>query len=70
MIRQLYNSDFSIRVYSGYGESSDADFIPIFRIQTVIAAEFFNCFIFPIRPVGKCAPHDFYRLRLANERAA
>ena len=69
MVWQLDNSDFTIRVHARDLQSSSADFVPIFRIQAVVAAEFLNRFIFPIRPVGKCARYDFYRLRLANERA-
>ena len=69
MVWQLDNSDFSIGIHTR-DFSSGADFVPIFRIQAVIAAEFLNRFIFPIRPVGKCACHDLDRLRLADERAA
>ena len=69
MIGSLYNSDLSIRVHSSDFESPGADYIPILRVQTVIAAELLNRFIFPVRPVCKCAWHDLDRLHLADERA-
>jgi hypothetical protein len=69
MIGQLYNSDFSIGVYTCDFESPGADFIPILWIQTVVTAEFLNYFFFPIYLAGKCVWHDLYRLRLANKRA-
>jgi len=52
MTRQLYNSDLSIRVHSSDFESPGADYIPILRVQTVIAAEFLNDFFFPIHLVS------------------
>ena len=69
MVWQLYNSDFSIGIHTRDLQSAAADFVPIFRIQTIIAAEFLNGFVFPVHPVSMCARHDFYRLRRADERA-
>jgi len=68
VVREFYNSDFSLGIDTHHFELALSESISVLRIETVVTAELLLYLFLPICPVGNRAWRDLYPLGLANKR--